>query len=84
MNQAPMSGSFVTGTTGQTFLGLQSYSYVIKTNVPAPDLVARVEMPWDPTKLTQLGIDPSNTFIGKLAPDGKAWEVMDSWRNVNK
>jgi hypothetical protein len=79
-----MTGRYVTGTTGQAFRGLQGYSYIIKTNVPAPDLIARIEMPWDPVRLTEFGVDPSNTFIGKMAADGKSWEVVDTWRNVNK
>jgi hypothetical protein len=84
MNNNPMTGRFVTGTTGQQFVGLLGYSYVIQSNTNASDLIARIEMPYDPTKLALVGIDPSNTFIGKMASDGKSWQVVNSARNVNK
>jgi pyruvate/2-oxoacid:ferredoxin oxidoreductase beta subunit len=78
-----MAGTFVSGTTGGQFRGLTGYSYVIKTNQVADDMIARVEIPYDPLRLTDLTIDPANTFVARMAADNKSWVVEDSAQNIN-
>lgn len=52
-------------------------------NETAQDLIAKIELPYDPLSLQQQGFDVSNTFVGKLAADGKAWVVSEGQRNVH-
>jgi len=83
MNDNPMTGVFVSGATGGQFRGLSAYSYIIKTNEVANDMIARVEVPYDPARLTGLTIDASNTFVARMAADNKSWVVEDSLQNIN-
>ncbi|KAG8168488.1 hypothetical protein KVR01_001237 [Diaporthe batatas] len=52
-------------------------------NETAQDLIAKIELPYDPVTLQQQGFDVANTFVGKLAPDGKAWVIIEGQRNVH-
>ncbi|KAK1716826.1 uncharacterized protein BDZ83DRAFT_587064 [Colletotrichum acutatum] len=61
-NLTPLPGNFVTGTTGGPFMALQNYSYVISLNETANDLIAKIEIPYDPTALATIGIQESNTY----------------------
>lgn len=82
-NTSPLQGNFVRGSTGEGFTNLSKYSWIIKMNETAQDLIAKIELPYDPVALQQQGFDVSNTFVGKLAPDGKAWDVTEGQRNVH-
>ncbi|KAL2272420.1 hypothetical protein FJTKL_06587 [Diaporthe vaccinii] len=82
-NTSPLPGNFVKGSSGEGFTSLSKYSWVIKMNETAQDLIAKIELPYDPIALQQEGFDVSNTFVGKLAPDGKAWFISEAQRNVH-
>lgn len=82
-NTSPLPGNFVKGSSGEGFTNLSKYSWIIKMNETAQDLIAKIELPYDPVALQQEGFDVSNTFVGKLAPDGKAWVVSEEQRNVH-
>jgi hypothetical protein len=81
---APMTGRFVTGTTGGSYRGLTAYSYMLKTNDESNDVIAKVEIPYDPSRLTQFGVDSSNTFVGRMAVDNRSWVLEDQTLDVNK
>jgi len=83
-NLSPLSGQFVTGTTGSPFVALFNYSYVIQMNETANDLIAKIEIPYISTMLSSMGVQESNTYVGTLAPDKKSWVVNDSTRNVHR
>lgn len=82
-NTSPLPGNFVTGSTGESFISLSNYSWVIKMNETANDLIAKVELPYDPVMLQQMGVDQGNTYVGKLASNGKSWFVSELQRNVH-
>lgn len=82
-NNAPLPGNFVTGSTGEPFIALQTFSYQIRLNETANDLIAKVELPYDRNTLRRLGILQSNTYVGKLAVDGRSWVVSETQRNVH-
>ncbi|KAM3428454.1 hypothetical protein MY4824_008828 [Beauveria thailandica] len=73
-NTSPLPGNFVTGSTGEGFVNLSKYSWVIKFNESANDLLAKIELPYDPEALAQQGIQVANTYVGALAADGKSSE----------
>src|ERR1700712_4902941 len=68
-NLSPLSGSFVSGSTGDPFFALSNYSYVVQMNETANDLIAKIELPFDPVNLQMMGVDPSNTYVGQLSAD---------------
>jgi len=82
-NTSPLPGNFVTGSTGEGFVNLSNYSWIIKMNETARDLIAKVELPYDPVALQQQGVDVSNTYVGTLAADKKSWIISESQRNVH-
>jgi hypothetical protein len=82
-NPRPLSGRFVSGSTGAPFEALSKYSYVVQMNETANDLIAKIELPYDPVALQKIGIDQSNTYVGTLAADKKSWVVSESQRNVH-
>jgi len=82
-NTSPLPGNFVTGSSGEGFINLSNYSWVIRMNETAKDLIAKIELPYDPVALQQQGIDISNTYVGTLAADGKSWAVVEAQRNVH-
>lgn len=84
-NPSPLPGNFVVGSTGEPFIALSSYSYIVKTNDSAKDLVgAKIEIPLDSQQLEQNGIDRANTYVGTLRADGKAWVIDENQRNIHK
>jgi hypothetical protein len=83
-NRSPLSAQFVTGTTGSPFIALSNYSYMIRMNETANDLIAKIEIPYDPIMLNTMGIPEANTYVGTLAPDKKSWAVNDATRNVHR
>jgi hypothetical protein len=82
-NLKPLPGNFVTGSTGETFMALSNYSYVIKLNETANDLIAKVELPYDPVILGAMGLDVSNTYVGQLSADRMSWNIDETRRNVH-
>ncbi|OAA69371.1 hypothetical protein LEL_10247 [Akanthomyces lecanii RCEF 1005] len=82
-NTSPLPGNFVTGSTGEGFVNLSKYSCVIKFNESANDLIAKIELPYDPEALMQQGIQLANTYVGTLAADRKSWVVSETQRNVH-
>jgi hypothetical protein len=50
---------------------------------PANDLIAKIELSYEPTMLNVMGIDQANTAVGKLSQDGKSWIISESQRNVH-
>ncbi|KAH8693412.1 hypothetical protein GQ44DRAFT_792334 [Phaeosphaeriaceae sp. PMI808] len=82
-NTTPLPPQFVTGASGEPFIALSDYSYIIKMNETAKDLVAKIEIPHDPVKVRSTGVDVANTYVAKLAPDGLSWKVSELQRNVH-
>lgn len=83
-NMKPLSGRFVTGSTGESFVAAMNYSYIIKMNETAQDLIAKIEVPYDPVALAAMGIQEGNTYVGTLAADGQSWVVDETRRNVHR
>lgn len=82
-NTSPLPGNFVTGSTGAPFVALSNYSWMVKLNETANDLIAKIELPYDPVMLKKAGIDQGNTYVGTLAADKKSWIISESQRNVH-
>ncbi|KAH7319277.1 hypothetical protein BKA65DRAFT_98212 [Rhexocercosporidium sp. MPI-PUGE-AT-0058] len=83
-NKAPLAAIFMTGSTGAPFVAVSNYSYIIKMNETANDLIAKIEIPYDPVELQQQGLQEANTFVATLATDGKSWVVDEKTRNVHR
>lgn len=83
-NLTPLSAKFISGTSGESFVALSNYSYIIKFNETANDLIAKIEIPYEPEKLEKMGIQEANTYVGTLAPDGKSWIVDETQRNIHR
>lgn len=83
-NTKPLEGHFVTGSSGEGFVNLSNYSWIIRFNETAKDLIAKIELPFDPVALKKQGIDAANTYVGTLAADKKSWIVSETQRNVHK
>jgi len=82
-NTAPLPGNQVTGSTGQPFIALAQNSITVQTN-DASDLVGgQVELAMNTQMMQQNGINPDNTFVGKLSNDRRTWMVMETIRSVN-
>src|SRR3569833_2575254 len=69
-NTNPLPGSFVTGTTGEPFIALSNYSYIIKVNETAQDLIAKIEIPYDLKVLNSVVVHVSNSFVWKRGGGG--------------
>ncbi|KAB2107842.1 hypothetical protein AG0111_0g3663 [Alternaria gaisen] len=82
-NTSPLPGSFVSGSNGAPFVALSNYSWIVELNETANDLIAKIELPYDPVALQKVGIDQDNTYVGVLAADKKSWIVSESQRNVH-
>lgn len=82
-NTSPLPGKFVSGSTGEPFLALSTYSWVIKVNDTARDLIAKVELPYDPKDVQRRGCDVANTYVGVLSSDRKSWVIDERRRNVH-
>jgi hypothetical protein len=83
-NMAPLPAQFVSATTGEPWVALMNYSYIIKVNDSANDLIAKIEIPYDFAKLNAHCVQESNTYVAKLAADQKSWVVNDTMRNVHR
>jgi hypothetical protein len=83
-NTSPLPARFVSGSTGEGFVALRPYSYVIRLNETANDLIAKIEIPYEPANLTAAGVQEANTFVGRLAADKMSWEVDETTRNVHR
>ncbi|KAH7391362.1 hypothetical protein BKA64DRAFT_710267 [Cadophora sp. MPI-SDFR-AT-0126] len=83
-NKAPLAAIFMTGETGGPFVAASNYSYIIKMNETANDLIAKIEIPYDPVELQRQGLLEANTFVATLASDGKSWTVDEPMRNVHR
>ncbi|KAF2994156.1 hypothetical protein E8E13_000377 [Curvularia kusanoi] len=82
-NTSPLPGNFVTGSTGEPFVALSDYSWIVKVNDSARDLIAKIELPYDPEKMQRKGCSVANTYVGTLSGDGKSWLIDESKRNVH-
>jgi len=82
-NLQPLDGRFVTSSFGEPFMALSNYSYVVKVSDKAQDLIAKIELPYDPIAVAKMGVDFRNTYVGTLAADGKSWVISESQRNVH-
>ncbi|KAI9840096.1 MAG: hypothetical protein M1838_004243 [Thelocarpon superellum] len=82
-NNSPLAASFVTGSSGEPWVAVHPYSYIVQMSEPAYDLIAKIELPYDPSALAQMGVDPSNTYVGKLSDDRTSWVVSEPQRNVH-
>jgi hypothetical protein len=80
---SPLGAQFITGNSGEPFVALSNYSYVIQMNETANDLIAKIEIPYDPAMLSTMGIPESNTYVATLSQD-KSWTVNDATRNVHR
>lgn len=83
-NTKPLPGNFVTGTTGAPFIALSNYSYIIKMNETANDLIAKIEIPYDLQTLNRLNVQEGNTYVGTLASDRMSWVINEATRNVHR
>ncbi|KAJ6440943.1 dihydrolipoamide dehydrogenase precursor [Purpureocillium lavendulum] len=82
-NGSPLPGHFVTGSSGEGFINLSPYSWIVKLNETANDLIAKIELPYSPSSMRKQGVDISNTYVGVLSNDKKSWVVSESQRNVH-
>ena len=82
-NTTPLGAQFVSGTTGEPFVALSNYSYIIQMNETANDLIAKIEIPYEPEKLNAMGVQEANTYVATLA-DKKSWVVSESTRNIHR
>jgi hypothetical protein len=55
-NTSPLAAQLVTGNSGSPFVALSNYSYIITMNETSNDLIAKIEVPYDPTMLQSMGI----------------------------
>ncbi|KAL2063426.1 hypothetical protein VTL71DRAFT_5231 [Oculimacula yallundae] len=83
-SRAPLSTIFMTGATGGPFVAMSNFSYVIKMNETANDLIANIRIPYSTAMLQQQGLLEANTFVATMAPDKKSWTVDESTRNVHR
>lgn len=83
-NTKPLSARFVTGSTGEGFVALMNYSYIIQMNETANDLIAKIEIPYELDMLNQMQVQEGNTYVGTLAPDKMSWVIDDTTRNVHR
>jgi hypothetical protein len=81
---SPLTGRYVTGdANGGMYRAVSAYSWIVQTNNQAQDLIATLNIPYDPAMLFTYQIDPSNTFVAKLAPNNQSW-VLGDQITVNK
>jgi hypothetical protein len=83
-NTSPLGAQFVTSASGEPFVALSNYSYIIRVNETANDLIAKIEVPYNPRTLNTMGFQGANTYIATFARDKRSWVVDDSTRNVHR
>ncbi|KAJ3144320.1 hypothetical protein HDU89_008578 [Geranomyces variabilis] len=85
-NKSPSApGTLVTGAPGGPWLAVLPYSYVLKLNeLDVTDLVAKVELPYDPVALAKMGLTEDNTFVGVFSPTTGGWVIDETQRNVHR
>ncbi|KUJ24098.1 uncharacterized protein LY89DRAFT_776277 [Mollisia scopiformis] len=83
-NKSPLAAQFITGTTGEPFVALSNYSYIIQMNETANDLIAKIEIPYDPVQLNEIGVQEANTYVATLSSDKTSWVINDATRNVHR
>lgn len=83
-NKSPLSAQFISGSNGEPFIALSNYSYILKMNETANDLIAKIEVPFDPVVLNSMGIQEANTYVATLSDDRKSWVVNEQQRNVHR
>lgn len=83
-NKSPLPAQFITGSSGEPFVALSNYSYIIKMSETADDLIAKIEVPYDPVMLARMGIQEANTYVATLSPEKTSWIVDESTRNVHR
>jgi hypothetical protein len=83
-NTTPLAAHFVSGANGEPFIALSNYSYIMKMNETANDLIAKIEIPYDPVKLNAMDVQESNTYVATLSNDKKSWIIDDQTRNVHR
>jgi hypothetical protein len=84
LNNSPLPPEFVSGISGEPWVAVSNYSYQVKMNETANDLIAKIEIPYDPVVLQQIGVQEQNTYVGTLAPDGRSWMINELQRNVHR
>lgn len=82
-NTSPLPGQFVTGSSGEGWVSLSKYSWIITMNETADDMIAKIEVPHDPEAAKEQGIELSNLYVGTLAADKRSWIVSEAQRNVH-
>lgn len=82
-NAEPLQARFISGTDGQNFVSLSNYSYVVRTNDSANDMIAKIEIPFRPTTLNTMNIPQANTYVAQLSPDSRSWVIDMTARNVH-
>jgi hypothetical protein len=60
-NNSPLSAQFISGNSGEPFVALSNYSYIIQMNETANDLIAKIEIPYNPEQLNEMGIQEANS-----------------------
>lgn len=83
-NNSPLGAQFITGTSGGPFVALSNYSYMIQMNETANDLIAKIEVPYNPVMLSMMGVPEANTYVATLSADKKSWVINDATRNVHR
>lgn len=84
MNKSPLNGTFVTGVTGTGYRTVRAYSYVFKMDPPGNDMIAKITIPYDPTRLQNVSIAQADTYVGKLSDDKKEWVVSTARQTVER
>lgn len=83
-NTSPLSANFITGNSGEPFVALSNYSYIVQMNETANDLIAKIEIPYDVPMLNKMGVQEANTYVATLSSDKKSWVIDDATRNVHR
>ncbi|KAI8816661.1 uncharacterized protein EV422DRAFT_282746 [Fimicolochytrium jonesii] len=85
-NRSPSApANLVTGAPGGPWLAALPYSYVLKLNESnVNDLVAKVELPYDPAVLAGMGLTEDNTYVGTYSPTTGGWVIDQTQRNVHR
>lgn len=83
-NMSPLPAQFMSGSNGEPFVALSNYSYILKMNETANDLIAKIEVPYDPVMLNAMGVQEANTYVARLSIDKKSWIIDDQDRNVHR